>query len=101
MWNLSLVDPVIVPIYGEPDAEGVRPIVGYDPRCHINLPLYTGRPALEPWRVTPLDPESGFAGMPGETPAETTLFLRFGDEAEALAILGAALPEALAAPMPA
>lgn len=28
--------PITIPVYGEPDADGVRPVIGQRPGCHIN-----------------------------------------------------------------
>jgi hypothetical protein len=66
-WNPSLIDgPVRVP-----------DVTGY----HLNVApdIATG---LDAWRIEPTSPERVFAGA-------ETVFLKFADEAEARAMLGA------------
>jgi hypothetical protein len=87
MWDQSLLDgPVPIAIYGDPitDDEGntYRPIEGYVEGYHLNVSPQVYTEALEPYRATPRNPRRVFAGA-------ETVFLRFEDEAEARAMLGA------------
>jgi hypothetical protein len=82
-WNASLLDgPVPIPIYGEPDQDGARPVTGYEPGYHLNVAPQVYTSDLKPYVVTPTLPRRVFAGA-------ETMFLRFADEAEARAMLGA------------
>jgi hypothetical protein len=87
MWNQSLIDaPIPIPIYGDEitDDEGhtYRPIEGYEPGYHVNVAPSVYTAEMEPYVVTPSLPRRVFAGA-------ETMFLRFADEAEAKALLGA------------
>ena len=87
MWNQSLIDgPVPIAIFGDEitDDEGntLRPIEGYVEGYHLNVSPSVYTDALEPYRATPRNPRRVFAGA-------ETIYLRFADEAEARAMLGA------------
>jgi hypothetical protein len=86
-FNPSLIDaPIPIAIYGDPvtDDEGntYRPVTGYVDGYHVNIALSVYTDALAAYVVTPTLPRRVFAGA-------ETVFLRFADEAEARAMLGA------------
>jgi hypothetical protein len=87
MFNASLIDgPVPIAIYGEPyttdEGNEARDVIGYVDGYHLNVAPQVYTEALEPYRATPRNPRRVFAGA-------ETVFLRFEDEAEARAMLGA------------
>lgn len=88
--NLDL--NIIIPTYGPPDAEGVRPVTGYVPGYHVNTTLadLAAHPELEPYRVFPSRMRQLFAGDQWPNEPTWTVALRFADEAEARA----AMPDA-------
>lgn len=82
-WNTSLIDgPVPIPILSEPDDEGMQTLLGYVDGYHLNVAPEVYTPELEPYRIAPRNPRRVFAGA-------ETVFLKFADEAEARAMLGA------------
>ena len=94
-YNPSLVDgPISIPIYGEPDADGVRPVTGYVPGVHFNIARSALTEGLAPYEVTP-DPSTPVRIWAGDTrrPDGTwglTAFLKFETLAQAEAALTAA-----------
>jgi hypothetical protein len=89
-----VLGPVQIPIYGEPDEEGVRPVTGYVPGSHWNIARTHLAPSLAPYEVTP-DPSTPAVVWAGDERLQDgtwrdTAFLLFADEAEALAALLAA-----------
>ena len=89
-----VLGPVRIPIYGAPDAEGVRPVTGYVPGSHWNIARTHLAPSLAQYEVTP-DPSTpavvwgGDERMPNGMWRDTA-FLLFSDDAQALAALLAA-----------
>jgi hypothetical protein len=86
-FNPSLLDgPVPIAIFGDPitDDEGntYRPIEGYVDGYHLNVSPSVYTDDLAPYRATPRNPRRVFSGA-------ETIYLRFEDEAEARAMLGA------------
>jgi hypothetical protein len=86
-WNPSLIDgPVPIPLYGDPitDDEGntYRPVIGYVDGYHVNIAPQVYTDAMQPYVMTPSLPRRVFAGA-------ETVFLKFVDEVEARAMLGA------------
>lgn len=86
MWNASLIDgPVQIAIFGPPyaneEGSNLRDVVGYVDGYHLNVPPEVGA-GLEAYQTFPRNPRRVFAGA-------ETVFLRFADEAEARAALGA------------
>jgi len=75
--NLDL--NIIIPTFGPPDAEGVRPVTGYEPGYHVNIALQDLTPELEAFRVFPSQLRRVFAG---DDPADPkwTVALKFADE---------------------
>lgn len=75
--------PISIPRFSEPDAEGMRTLLGYVPGYHVNATAL-GWAALDlsAYLVTPepVTPTQVYAG--GET-----YCLKFADEAEAQAVL--------------
>jgi hypothetical protein len=86
-FNPSLIDgPVPIAIFGEPyttdEGNETRDVIGYVEGYHLNVSPSVYTDALEPYRTTPRNPRRVFAGA-------ETIYLRFEDEAEARAMLGA------------
>ena len=96
--NASVVlGPIAVPIYGAPvtvDGITTRPVTGYVSGSHWNIARTRLTPALEAYEVTP-DPDTpaviwaGDVRMPDGAWRDTA-FLKFADDASALAALLAA-----------
>jgi hypothetical protein len=87
MFNPSLIDgPVPIAIYGDPitDDEGNThsPVIGYVDGYHLNIAPQVYTDDLAPYLMTPTQPRRVFAGA-------ETVFLKFADEEEARAMLGA------------
>lgn len=85
-WNSSLIDgPIAIAILGKPypDEDGfeARDVVGYVAGYYLNIAPEIAQ-GLDVWRVYPVTPERVFAGA-------ETVFLKFTDETEARAALGA------------
>ena len=80
---------IIIPTYGPPDDEGVRPVTGYVEGYHVNTTVadLAEHPELEPFVVTPSTMRRVWAGDDPESP-QWTVALRFADEAEAIKVLG-------------
>lgn len=74
--------PIDDPIRGEPDAEGVRPVLGYKPGFRVNTPLALMTPEEAAFRVFPERMLRLWAGV--ETAA-----LLFADETEARSVIPA------------
>jgi len=75
--------PIAVPIYGEPDEDGVAPVVGWREGYHVNAtPAGAAAADFSAWVIEPATPSQVYAGA-------ETVFLRFADEAEALAAIPA------------
>ena len=92
-WNPSIVDgPIVIAIYGDPDpVTGERPVTGVEPGYHLNLArsaLPAGAAAFEV-APDPATPARVFAGdeLGEDGRFRLTAFLRFADEAEAIATL--------------
>ena len=85
--NLDL--NILIPTYGEPDQDGVRPVTGYVPGYHVNTTTadLAEHPELEAFRVFPSQMRRVFAGDDPENP-QWTVALKFADEAEARKVLG-------------
>lgn len=86
IWNASLIDgPVSIPIFGPPmlNEEGREApnVIGYVAGYHLNVAPEVAE-GLEAYEAVPRNPRRVFAGA-------DTVFLRFADEAEARAALGA------------
>jgi hypothetical protein len=80
-WLSSLIDgPITVYTYGEPDADGVRPVTGTVPGYHLNIAPWLMTDELAVYSVVPQAPARIFAGG-------STGFLKFPDEATAKALL--------------
>ena len=79
--NLDL--NILIPTYGEPDAEGVRPVTGYIPGYHVNTTVadLAEHPELEQFVVQPSALRRVWAGDDPENP-QWTVPLRFADAAE-------------------
>jgi len=84
--NLDL--NIIIPTFGPPDAEGVRPVTGYVPGYHVNTTVadLAEHPELEAFVVVPTTLRRVWAGDDPEDPT-WTVALKFADEAEALKVL--------------
>jgi len=77
MWNLSIIDgPIDVPIYGPPDEEGNREVIGHRDGYHLNVSPEIMTSELEQFVIEPETPNRIFFG------GETT-FLKFPNEASA------------------
>lgn len=98
-WNRTYVDgPVALPIHGaeqtDPETGAVwRPVVGQVEGFHLNVARAIVTPAMAAFEVTP-DPATPFQTFAGDTRGEDgrfvlTAFLRFEDETEAVAVMGA------------
>lgn len=73
--------PIAIPLYGDPDEDGVRPVTGYAPGYHVNAsPLGWAALDLTAFLIIPTNPRQVYAG--GET-----FCLRFADETEAREVL--------------
>ena len=85
--NLDL--NILIPTYGEPDAEGVRPVTGYIPGYHVNTTVadLAEHPELEQFVVQPSALRRVWAGDDPENP-QWTVALKFDDEAHAKEVLG-------------
>ena len=85
--NLDL--NIIIPTYGPPDQDGVRPVTGYVPGYHVNTTVadLAEHPELEPFVVVPSILRRVWAGDDPENP-QWTVALKFTDEDEARAVLG-------------
>ena len=80
-WNPALIDgPITVYTYGEPDADGVRPVTGTIDGYHINVAPHLVTEELAVYAVVPENPARIFAGG-------STGWLKFPDEATARALL--------------
>lgn len=98
-WDLSVIDgPLSIPILGAPEIDPVtgatfRPVVGQRPGYHLNVARRIVTPALAAFEVTP-EPDTPLVIWAGDERGpdgryQLTAFLRFADEAEALAAMGA------------
>jgi len=75
--------PIAIPIFGEPDEEGARPLLGWRSGYHVNATAAGMAAAdLSAWVIEPDTPSQVYAGA-------STVFLKFADEAEALAAIPA------------
>lgn len=85
--NLDL--NIIIPAYGPPDQDGIRPVTGYVPGYHVNTTVadLAEHPELEPFVVKPSSLRRVWAGDDPDNP-QWTVALKFADEAEARAVLG-------------
>jgi hypothetical protein len=73
--------PVAVPIYGEPDEDGLAPVVGFRAGYHVNATAAGMAAAdLSAFVIEPATPSQVYAGA-------ATVFLFFDDEAAALAAI--------------
>ena len=80
-WNPALIDgPITVYTYGEPDADGVRPVTGTIDGYHINVAPHLVTEELAVYAVVPENPARIFAGG-------STGWLKFPDEATAKLLL--------------
>lgn len=80
-WNRSLLDgPIDVYTYGEPDADGVRPVTGTIEGYHLNIAPHLLTEELAVYAVEPENPARIFAGG-------SQAFLKFPDEATAREML--------------
>lgn len=82
-WLSPIDGPILAPIWGEPDEDGARPVIGFEPGYRLNIPPELMAAELEPLRVTPPTPLRVFAG--DASPWPKTVFLLFADEAAARA----------------
>ncbi len=100
---MSIVGPIMVPIYGAPDETGERVLAGWAPGVHYNISRTAMTEGLEPYAIEPTAPAvvwSADARTAPDGPWRDTAFLRFADETEAQAVLMAEGLMLLAAPEP-
>ena len=79
--NLDL--NIIIPTYGPPDQDGIRPVTGYVPGYHVNTTVadLAEHPELEPFVVVPSTLRRVWAGDDPENP-QWTVALKFESEEE-------------------
>lgn len=91
---MSIYGPITIPIYGEPDETGERPVTGFAAGVHYNIARTALTDGLAAYLVSPEPATPAVVWAGDEVDSETglwrdTAFLRFDDEAEARAILTA------------